>query len=125
MFHRIVIALAVIVASVPSITAQEKTWQAGVAKSVITPREFMWMSGYGGRTKPAEGKVHDLWAKAIILQNAAGNRCVLVTMDLVGIDRQLSDEICAEIKKRHGFFGVGKNSIAFSKILSGDRVKSA
>src|SRR5262249_18255745 len=63
----------------------------------------MWMSGYGGRTKPAEGKVHDLWAKALVLQDAAGKRCVLVTMDLVGIDRTLSDEVCADIKKRHGF----------------------
>jgi hypothetical protein len=103
MFHRMFIALTFIVAFLPSVSAQEKTWQAGVAKTVITPRQYMWMSGYGGRNKPAEGKVHDLWAKALILQDAAGKRCVLVTMDLVGIDRVLSDEVCAEIKKRHGF----------------------
>ncbi|MBI3822841.1 MAG: neutral/alkaline non-lysosomal ceramidase N-terminal domain-containing protein [Planctomycetes bacterium] len=85
--------------------AQEKqtTWQAGAAKVVITPREFMWMSGYGGRNKPADGKVHDLWAKALVLQDPQGNRCVLVTMDLVGIDRTLSDDVCATIKKKHGF----------------------
>jgi hypothetical protein len=83
--------------------AQEKSWQAGVAKTVITPREYMWMSGYGGRNKPAEGKVHDLWAKALVLQDADGKRCVLVTMDLVGIDRALSDEVCADIRKKHGF----------------------
>src|SRR4029077_13973428 len=52
---------------------------------------------------PAEGKVHDLWAKALILQDAQGKCCVLITMDLVGIDRRLSDDVCAEIRKRHGF----------------------
>jgi hypothetical protein len=77
------------------------TWQAGVAKVVITPSEFMWMSGYGARTKPAEGKVHDLWAKALALNAPDGKRCVLITMDLVGIDRGLSQRVCGEIAKRH------------------------
>ena len=103
MTHRILIALLLIVLTSSATAAQEKVWQAGVAKVVITPREFLWMSGYGARTKPAEGKVHDLWAKALVLQDAQGKRCVLVTMDLVGIDRLLSDEICAELKNRHGF----------------------
>ncbi|MEX0585103.1 MAG: c-type cytochrome, partial [Pirellulales bacterium] len=39
-------------------------WKAGAAKRVITPRENMWMSGYGGRDKPSEGKLTDLYAKA-------------------------------------------------------------
>lgn len=102
MLHRIFIALSLLAAFALPSSAQEKPWQAGVAKVVITPREFMWMSGYGGRNKPAEGKVHDLWAKALILQDADGKRCVLVTMDLVGIDRGLSDDVCAELKKRLG-----------------------
>jgi neutral ceramidase len=76
------------------------SWQAGTAKVVITPKHFMWMSGYGSRTKPAEGKVHDLWAKALALQTPDGKRCVLITMDLVGIDRELSKSVCAQIEKR-------------------------
>src|SRR6516162_5406749 len=43
-------------------------WQAGVARTVITPSQLMWMSGYGARNKPAEGKIHDLWAKALALE---------------------------------------------------------
>src|SRR5260370_28213928 len=62
----------------------------------------MWMSGYAARTKPAEGKVHDLWAKALVLEDPTGRRGVLVTMDLVGIERALSVEVCDEIKKRYG-----------------------
>lgn len=100
--RRVISAFALVLVVLPAATAQEKTWQAGVAKTVITPREYMWMSGYGARTKPAEGKVHDLWAKALVLQDANGKRCVLVTMDLVGIDRGISEDVCAELKKRHG-----------------------
>ncbi len=89
--------------SAAPLAAQEKSWQAGVAKIAITPAQSMWMSGYGARNKPSEGKLHELWAKAIILQDAAGKRCVLVTMDLVGIDRAFSDEVCADLKKRFSF----------------------
>src|SRR5689334_6336251 len=87
------------------------SWQAGMAKVVITPTHPMWMSGYGGRTKPAEGKVHDLWAKALVLQDAGGRRCMLLTTDLVGIDRQLAEEVCAGITKKTG---IKRNAIMLS-----------
>lgn len=104
MFRRAFIASWFVLAiSASSMFAQApKPWHAGVAKSVITPREYMWMSGYASRSKPAEGKVHDLWAKALVLEDAQGKRCVLVTMDLIGIDRALAEEICANLKKSYG-----------------------
>jgi hypothetical protein len=77
-------------------------WKAGVAKVVITPDRPMWLSGYSSRDKPAEGKIHDLWAKALALEDASGKRCVLVTMDLVGIPREVSIAVCDEIEKKHG-----------------------
>src|ERR1043166_398122 len=77
------------------------SWEAGTAKVVITPKEFMWMSGYGGRTKPAEGKMHELWAKALALKTPDGDRCVLITMDLCGIDRELSTAVCENLQKRN------------------------
>ena len=42
-------------------------WQAGTASVVITPKQPMWMSGYASRTRPSEGAVHDLWAKALAI----------------------------------------------------------
>src|SRR5262245_57280264 len=62
----------------------------------------MWMSGYAARKKPAEGKLTDLWAKALVLEDPRGTRAVLVTLDLVGIDRTLSVAVCNELKKKHG-----------------------
>jgi hypothetical protein len=77
-------------------------WKAGVARTVITPSQLMWMSGYAARTKPAEGKLHDLWAKALVLEDPAGKRGVLVTMDLVGIPRAMSLAVCNALKTRYG-----------------------
>ncbi len=77
-------------------------WKAGVARRNITPTEPMWMSGYATRNHPAEGKLTDLWAKALAFEDAAGHRAVLVTMDLVGIDRELSLAARRGIESKYG-----------------------
>ena len=61
----------------------------------------MWMSGYGARNKPADGKLHDLWAKALVLEDSSGGRAVLVTLDLCGIDRELSLRVRKAIVDKH------------------------
>jgi hypothetical protein len=77
-------------------------WKAGVAKTNITPDHYLWMAGYAARTKPAEGKMTDLWAKALVLEDQAGKKAVLVALDVVGIDRGLSTAICQKLEKKHG-----------------------
>ena len=57
--------------------ADETEWKAGAAKAQITPKEPMWMAGYSSRTKPAEGKAQDLFAKALALEDAQGKRFCL------------------------------------------------
>jgi len=79
----------------------EDTWQAGAAETAITPAQLMWMAGYGGRDHIAEGKLTDLWAKALVLQDARGRKGVVITLDLVGIDRDLSQRICKSLKQRY------------------------
>ncbi|MGY8766869.1 MAG: neutral/alkaline non-lysosomal ceramidase N-terminal domain-containing protein [Pirellulales bacterium] len=76
-------------------------WKAGIAKSIITPDQPMWMSGYASRTKPAEDKRHDLWAKALVLQDADNHQAVIVTLDLVGIGRDISISVQKRIKDLH------------------------
>lgn len=94
-----------------SIAQPTKTWHAGLAKVNITPTERMWMSGYASRKEPAKGKLHDLWAKALVLQDAKKNRIALVTLDLVGIPRDLSIEVCADLKKK---FGLDRENVMLS-----------
>src|SRR5205809_6196676 len=77
-------------------------FKAGTASKVITPPELMWMSGYANRTKPAEGKQQDLFVKALALEDAAGTKLVLVTSDLIGLPRALSDAVAEEVQRRTG-----------------------
>lgn len=80
----------------------DETWLAGFAKTVITPPSPMWMSGYASRNKPAEGKIHDLCAKALVLRDPDGHNVLLVTLDLVGLDRVTSQAICERLAQNHG-----------------------
>ncbi|MCA9118665.1 MAG: neutral/alkaline non-lysosomal ceramidase N-terminal domain-containing protein [Planctomycetaceae bacterium] len=90
-------------------TPADAAWKAGIAKTSITPDTYMAMSGYGGRDNPADGKLTDLWAKAAVLEDNAGNRGLVITLDLVGIDRKLSKEICDALQER---FGLERSQIA-------------
>jgi putative membrane-bound dehydrogenase-like protein len=77
------------------------TWKAGAAKLAITPQQNMWMSGYGSRNKPSEGKLTDLWAKALVIEDPRGERAVMVTLDLVGIDRDLMLDVQRQLHEKH------------------------
>jgi len=78
------------------------TWKCGVAKANITPDKFLWMAGYGGRQAPADGKLSNLWGKALALEDGKGNKSVVITLDLVGIDKETSDRVCQTLKAKHG-----------------------
>lgn len=98
-----VLTLAALIAAIATTTLPaQDAWKAGVAKINITPEKPMWMAGYAAREKPAEGKMTDLWAKALVLEDPVGTRAVLVTLDLVGIDRELSVSICDKLQTKYG-----------------------
>jgi neutral ceramidase len=77
-------------------------WKAGVARVNITPEEHMWMAGYAFRNKPSEGKLTDLWAKALILEDAGGKRAVMISLDLVAIRKVISEPVRDRIEKQFG-----------------------
>jgi hypothetical protein len=81
---------------------QANFWKAGIAKAVITPQKLMWLSGYGGRDRPAEGTLHDIWIKVLALEDARGHRAVLLTSDLCGIPKWMYDSVCETLKQQHG-----------------------
>lgn len=102
MFHILRLLLLAALFLIPTTIPAQEAWKAGAAKINITPEKPMWMAGYAAREKPAEGKMTDLWAKALALEDAAGTRVVLVTLDLVGIDRELSVSTCDKLQKQYG-----------------------
>ena len=58
--------------------ASAERWKAGVARTVITPEKAVWLAGYGSKRVP-DGKLHDLWMKALALEDPEGRRAVLIT----------------------------------------------
>ncbi|MGY8651548.1 MAG: neutral/alkaline non-lysosomal ceramidase N-terminal domain-containing protein [Verrucomicrobiia bacterium] len=77
------------------------SWKAGTAKADITPKKPIWMAGYGGRTKPSEGTLHPLWAKALALEDAKGNHAVIISTDTLGMTASIYANLKARLAKEH------------------------
>ncbi len=61
------------------------TYKAGTASICITPDEPLWMAGYAVRTAPARGKISDLYASALALEDETGQRFVMASADIIAI----------------------------------------
>jgi putative CocE/NonD family hydrolase len=83
--------------------ALEYAWKAGVARVNITPQRPVVLLGYGDRTGPFEAVAADIYAKALALEDARGQRAVLITADLVGFQAAvMTDEVCRRIMEKTG-----------------------
>jgi len=83
-------------------------WRAGVSKVAITPTQAMPMAGFASRTHNSEGMIHDLWAKALVLEDSAGKRAVMISSDLLGFPKVISDNIRNKLKAK---FGLNRDQI--------------
>jgi hypothetical protein len=99
--------LAVLLSGLPAAAA----WQAGVAKVDITPTEPIWLAGYGARTRPSEGVRQHIFVKALALKDDQGTVAVLISSDLLGFPREVSDPIAARVEKQ---FGVPRERLMFN-----------
>ena len=77
-------------------------YQAGIARVDITPSKPIRMAGYAAREQPSNTIAGRLWAKALAIEDRKGNRVVLVTCDLIGLPRSVSDVVGATVEKRFG-----------------------
>ncbi|TYR36727.1 hypothetical protein FXV77_08930 [Sphingobacterium phlebotomi] len=75
----------------------EGKWRVGVATADITPDENIWMAGYAARKEPAQGKMHALWVKAMVMDDSTGYRTIWVSSDILGFPRAMADRIKAEL----------------------------
>lgn len=87
--------------SIKSNPLQSKGWKAGVSKVIITPKQSIWMAGYAARDHASEGTLHDIWAKALALEDASGNRSVLITTDLVAVPKSFSDKLRDKLAEKY------------------------
>ncbi len=77
-------------------------FKAGTARLTITPDTPIYLSGYASRTHASEGTLHDLWAKALAVEDPKGARLVIVTTDLIGLPRSVSEVVAARAAKEYG-----------------------
>lgn len=77
-------------------------FKAGIARVPITPEGPIWLSGYASRTHPSDGVLHELWIKALALEDPGGGRLVIVSTYLIGLPRVISDEVAARVMKAYG-----------------------
>ncbi len=68
-------------------------FNAGVARKVITPDTPVWLSGYASRNKPSTEILHDLWAKALVIEEKENIRIIIVTIDIIGLSHELSENV--------------------------------
>lgn len=59
------------------------------------------MAGYAARNHTSEGVLHDLWTKVLAIEDANGNKAVLITNDLVAIPKIYSDRIRDRLEKEY------------------------
>jgi hypothetical protein len=78
--------------------ARQAAWKAGVARAVVTPEKGVWLAGYGARRAP-DGKLHDLWVKALALEDPRGRQAVLVASDFQGVPKEMSDRVFARLHR--------------------------
>jgi hypothetical protein len=76
-------------------------FNAGVGRKVITPDSAIWLSGYAARTKPSDAILHDIWAKALVIDDNKGNRIIIVTMDIIGLSHELSETIAGRVMNKY------------------------
>jgi neutral ceramidase len=91
--------LLVMLICVP-VSAQE--FEVGIGRVKITPEKPIRMSGYAARNKPSVGVLQDIWAKALAIRDKEGHRIVIITTDIIGFNRDFSDDLFSRAKERFG-----------------------
>ncbi|MDZ4849135.1 MAG: neutral/alkaline non-lysosomal ceramidase N-terminal domain-containing protein [Pirellulaceae bacterium] len=82
--------------------AQDSKWLIGLAHVMITPDEPVRMSGYASRTQSSQGVASDLFAKALAIEDATGNRGLIITSDVIGFSASFAESTCQLISAKTG-----------------------
>jgi hypothetical protein len=82
--------------------SKSEGWKAGVSRAIITPEGPIWLAGYASRTHPSDSVLADLWVKVLAIEDSKGRKAVLITSDLLGFPKKMSDRIRNQIAIRYG-----------------------
>lgn len=88
-----------------SVFAQKKNSgniDVGVATIDITPEGPILLAGYGERKSESEGVLQPLYAKAMAIGNDKQKPSVLITVDLIGIQLYMTNEVAKRLQTKAG-----------------------
>jgi len=77
-------------------------FKVGVARIPITPEIPVWLTGDVSRNKPSTEILHDLWAKALVIEENEKSRIIIVTTDIIGLSRNISEKVTQRVIKMYG-----------------------
>jgi hypothetical protein len=77
-------------------------FKVGIGRKIVTPKAPAWLTGYAVRDKPADGVIHDLWAKAVAIKGNGKELVVIVSTDLLGLSHEVSEDVAREINEKYG-----------------------
>jgi Neutral/alkaline non-lysosomal ceramidase, N-terminal len=82
----------------PATDPSGPTIAVGVAVIDITPDEPIRLTGYGNRVAPASEIRQRLWAKALAVGAGDAGPSILLTTDLIGLPRAVTEEVGRRLK---------------------------
>jgi hypothetical protein len=94
--------VALLFAAWPANLPAQGGWKAGVASVDVTPQGPAWLAGFASRDKPSEGVWSALRVKSLALEDASGRTFVIVTADLIGLRRAVSDMVAEKCREKYG-----------------------
>jgi hypothetical protein len=74
--------------------------QIGVAKTDITPKYPIRLSGYAVRKTESQGVAQKLWAKAIAIGSDKEGPAVLITVENTGVPAAIRDEVARRLQQK-------------------------
>jgi hypothetical protein len=77
-------------------------FKAGFGRRQITPPMPFWLEGFANRTHPAESVAHDIWTKALAIEDARGRKLIVITVDLATMPQEMLDMVAARVTHQCG-----------------------
>lgn len=97
------VGIALLLAQVVQAANEAGQWKAGLAAVDITPSEGVMLLGYPDRKGPSQGVAAPIFAKALALEDSVGHRAVILTTDMVGVQRPIiADPVAQAVMAKTG-----------------------
>jgi neutral ceramidase len=76
-------------------------FKAGFGQRRITPPMPIWLAGFAARTHPSDSVAHDIYTKALALQDAGGRKLIVMNVELATMPKAMTDVVAGRIMHKH------------------------